>query len=85
MSTILKAPRAVRMVTRPEFSLVTLPITLAPMPAGLCCIAVSSRSASSGAQIASSFPSFAMYSGSRPSNSQAPRTSGRSGDGRFHS
>ena len=43
------------------------------------CIAASTASATSGATIATSLPSLATLSGSRPRNSQAAATSARTG------
>ena len=57
----------------------TSPMIAASAPSGWARMASSSRAASASAQMAISLPSLATYSGSRPRNSQAASTCGRTG------
>src|SRR5579863_87913 len=79
MSTMRVDPKAVFMVTIPALLLPTVPTIRLSLPRGSRRIAARISSAAWGATIASSLPSLATYSGSRPSNSHAPLTSSRTG------
>ena len=68
-----------RSSTSPGGSSATVPIIAAPSPSGCARSAASAASAGSGATTATSRPSQATYSGSMPSSSDAPLTTGRTG------
>src|SRR6185503_18980558 len=73
-STTRSAPKPVRADTIPGWSATHSPTTTAPAPAGWARIAASTSSASSGATNATSLPSLATCSGSRPRREQASAT-----------
>src|SRR5579883_2314341 len=79
MSTTRLVPSSVRRVTSPGWAAQTVPIMRASLPSGWDFMTESTLPAASGGTIATSLPSLATYSGSRPNISQAPRTSSRTG------
>src|SRR5579863_2565745 len=79
MSTTRLSPYSAATSTVPRGCSRTSPTIRASCPPGARLKASSPASACSGAITARNWPSFAMWSGSRPSSSQAPRTVSRTG------
>src|SRR5450631_3592526 len=78
-STTRRPPKRVSICTNRCGSSTTSPMIAASRPWGCVRMAASRRLASSAAQIATSLPSFATYSGSSPRNSHAALTCGSTG------
>src|SRR5262249_43926168 len=73
-SRMRSPPIAVRTVTKPGWAATTRPMRQASRPSGCARSAASTRSAPTSGTRATSLPSLATRSGSRPKISQAPRT-----------
>ena len=79
MSTTLVPPKVVVVTTMPGCSRTHSPMIAAPPPNGCARIAANTSPACSRGTNATSFPSLATYSGSRPSIAQALATSAGTG------